>query len=63
MMKRDKFFASLSCFALMGRKIQALRDAEYAENFGGIGTPKDKILYHLITEDTLDTEEGYELSI
>ena len=36
---------------------------EYATNLGGIGTPADKIRYDLITPESIDTEDGYYLSV
>jgi hypothetical protein len=43
--------------------VLAYRNEAYATNLGGIGTPKEKILYQLIDERTIDSVEGYELSI
>lgn len=40
-----------------------LKDRPWSDNLGGIGTPADKILYEMINEDTIDSEEGYKLSI
>ena len=36
---------------------------DYAENMGGQGVPKDEIIYELITDQTIDTEEGYTLTV
>ena len=36
---------------------------DYAENFGGKGEPKDEIVYELITDQTIDTEDGYTLAV
>jgi len=41
----------------------ALLERPWGDNLGGIGTPKDKILYELINQDTIDTVSGYKLSI
>ena len=36
---------------------------DYAENQGGIGVPKDHIVYQLINDQTIDTEDGYTLTV
>ena len=36
---------------------------DYAENMGGQGVPKDEIIYELITDQTIDTEAGYTLTV
>ena len=41
----------------------AVFNKDYAENLGGIGSPADKILYELIGEDSIDSEEGYSLTV
>ena len=39
----------------------ALRERPWADNLGGIGTPKEKIEYKVIDEYTIDSVEGYKL--
>ncbi len=54
------FAATVASLALA---VQGLREKAYATNLGGIGTPKEKILYQLIDETTIDSIDGYELSV
>ena len=41
----------------------AVFNKDYSPNLGGIGSAADKILYELISEETVDSGEGYALTI
>ena len=41
----------------------AVRNKDYAENLGGPGSAKEKILYELINEETIDNTAGYKLEL
>lgn len=43
--------------------VLALRERPWGDNLGGIGTPKDKIAYEIIDEQTIDSVDGYKLSL
>ena len=59
-----KSFINSSAFALlMAEYSQAVQNEHWARNIGGIGTPDDKILYELITNQTIDNIEGYHLQV
>ena len=58
--------ATVPLLALAGLTLPtalAVRNKDYAENLGGIGSAKDKILYELIDEDTIDSLDGYSLQV
>lgn len=62
-----KSYNSVYLFALTALtqvyEVQAVRNEHWATNIGGIGSPDDKILYQLLTEDSIDNFDGYSLEV
>lgn len=52
---------SFVAFVMQG--VLALREQPWADNIGGIGTPKSRIKYEIINEESVDSVEGYKLTL